>query len=158
MVSTVSYVLLGISVIYIILAFTSGFGYLTPAVLTGGGGFLLNGISRRMKVTGERYKKYIVLVVNHSQTSIDAIASAMGVPRNVAMADLQEMIKRGYFKGAYIDKANREIHIARPSTQPQQETQAIMPEKRIVNCQSCGADNIVVGRFGECEYCGSLLQ
>ena len=154
-----SYILMGFGVIYIILAFEDP-EMLIAAVLFGGGGILINWFARRTRRKGERYKKYISMVVNQNQTQIDNIASAAGVDYDTAMKDLQKMIDSGYFVGAYIDVAQREIILAKvaqdaipvtpDTTQPLQE--------RVVTCGSCGANNKISTQVGECEYCASPLQ
>ena len=160
-VARISYVLLGASVVYIVLAVNGGLSYLIPAALTGGGGLWLHFTSRNMRRTGERYKKYIALVVNHAQTSIDAIASAVGVSYHLAVADLQKMIDRGYFKGAYIDVVTREIHLTMPPAPFfafDAQAQHTAPQERILTCRSCGANNRVTTQIGACAYCGTPLQ
>jgi len=159
-VAIASYILMGMGVIYLIMAFEAP-GLLAAAVIFGGGGFLVNWFARKTKRTGERYKKYIALVVNQSQTSIDNIASAVGVSYEVAAKDLQKMIDSGYFTGAYIDMAQREIilaKIAHPQVYTPYTPSHAPIQERVVTCGSCGANNRVAGHIGECEYCGSPLQ
>jgi hypothetical protein len=82
--------------------------------------------------------------------------------------DLQKMIDVGYFYGAYIDVAQREIILAKPTVPqeaassyaqtPYAQAPQAQVQERIVSCKSCGANNRVMGQLGECEYCGSHLQ
>ena len=159
--SIVSFILMGMGAIYLIMAFTEDSSMIAAAIVFGAPGVWLFFKARKTKATGERYKKYISIVINQSQTSIDNIASAVGVTYEVATKDLQKMIDTGYFTGAYIDVTQREIVLAK--TAPQQVSAPSMPsavqvQERVVACGSCGANNRVTGQIGECEYCGSHLQ
>jgi len=161
---TMSFVLAGIGVlVFMNTVGRQGFGayyYLWAVALVGGGVWTFL-IARKMKANSERYKKYISIVVNQSQTSIDNIASAVGIAYETALKDLQKMIDAGYFMGAYIDVTQREIILAK-TAQPQESVSPVshpaQTQERIVGCKSCGANNRVAGQLGECEYCGSHLQ
>jgi hypothetical protein len=161
-ITVVSYILMGLGVIYLLISFAdNNRSVITAAIIFGGGGILINRFAKKTKLTGERYKKYISLVVNQNQSSIDNIASAIGIPYETAVKDLQKMINIGYFTGAYIDVAQRDIVLAKPAPQqiiaPSAATVGIAHE-RVVTCGSCGANNKVIGQIGECEFCGSYLQ
>jgi len=147
---------MGMGVIYLIMAFEDP-GMIAAAIIFDGGGVLVNWFARKTKREGERYKKYISLIVNQSQTSIDNIASAVGVTYEAAAKDLQKMIDAGYFVGAYIDVSQREIVLAKPA-QASAGSSVVQVQERVVTCGSCGANNRVMGQIGECEYCGSHLQ
>lgn len=155
-VAIISYILIGLGVIYL-----AGDMPLLAIFLIGAG-IWVNYISRKMKLTGERYKKYIVLIVNQSQTSIDNIASIVGLPYEAVMQDLQKMIDAGYFDNAHIDIGKREIVLVQ--AMPQQTSQIFVAQtqeqvqERLVTCESCGANNRILGQIGKCEYCDSLLQ
>lgn len=158
-VEMISYALMGFGVIYLLMAFNGSSTWLM-AIALGGGGVWVNMIARRMKSDGEKYKKYISIVVNQSQTSIDNIASMVGVSYETAVSDLTKMIDSGYFVGAYINESTREIVMAAAVQQPevlaQSNTQTLY---KVATCNSCGANNsVVVGRVAECEYCGSPVQ
>ncbi|MDR0293649.1 MAG: hypothetical protein LBH95_05795 [Oscillospiraceae bacterium] len=158
-VTVVSFILMGLGA-FIFLAALDGSTYtFFWAVALVGGGIWAFVLARRMKVDGERYKKYIAMIVNQSQTSVDNIASAVGVSYEIAVKDLQKMIDAGYFAGAYIDASQREIVLAK-NAPPQVSAgpSAVQVQERVVTCGSCGANNKVTGHTGECEYCGSYLQ
>ena len=168
----VSYILMGLGVIYFFAAVTGNVeetentmnaisAGILMLVMFSGGGVILNWFARKTKRAGERYKKYIALIVNQSQTSIDNIASAVGIPYDAVSKDLQKMIDSGYFVGAYIDTTQREIMLAKvapPQVSTSSAPSALQVQERVVICRSCGANNRVVGQIGECEYCGSPLQ
>jgi hypothetical protein len=157
-VMNISYLVMAIGAFYLITAISGSPGMFMPAILFGAGGFCMYKIALKIKATGERYKKYIVMIVNQSQTSIDNLASAVGVSYDEAVKDLQKMIDMGYFTGAYIDVSQREIILARP-TQQQANNAAVASEQvKLVSCRSCGANNrSYSGQIGECEYCGSPI-
>lgn len=158
-VTIISYVLIGFGVIYFLMAITEDIGMMMPALLFGGGGVWVNQIARKMKRSGERYKKYINLIVNHSQTNIDYIASTLELPYETVTQDLHKMIDLGYFADAYINSANREIILPQAGEpQPSQQTPDIQKQVSIITCNRCGAHNKVFEQFNECEYCNSPLQ
>ena len=156
----VSYILILLGVMYLIMAFSVDTIFLAGTVIFGGGGVIIYCFARKTKRTGERYRKYISLIVNQNQTSIDNIASAVGVSYNVTAKELQKMIDSGYFVGAYIDTTERDIVLAK-TAQPQASVSftpsTVQLQERVVVCGSCGANNKVIGQVGECEYCGSHL-
>ena len=158
-----AYILMGMGVICLLASLSEGSeGGTMYAVLLGATGVWLFFKAKKTKATGERYKKYIAMVVNQHHSSIDNIAAAVGVTYDVAVTDLQKMIDTGYFSGAYIDVTQREIIL--PKTTAQQISQpdsAILAqeEEKLSTCGSCGANNkVIVGRVAECEYCGNHLQ
>ena len=158
MVSILSYVLLGLGILYAIGSVGTGDGLSGTFVIWVVGGILLNVIARRMKATGKRYKEYIELIVNQSRRSIDYIATVVGVSYSTVVTELQKMIEIGYFTGAYIDEGIREIVLAQPSRQAMPQADANAQSKK-VTCSSCGAHGVVViGQVGQCEYCDSPLQ
>ena len=158
---TASYILMGIGAISLIVTFAGEEGAFLVALLFGGGGIVVNRLARKTMHAGDQYKKYIGLVVNQNLTSIDNIASALNISYETAVKDLQEMISKGYFVGAYIDTNLREIVLKKNEPQHEAESSAssaTQVQHRIVACGNCGANNRVVGQTGECEYCGSFLQ
>ena len=157
-IAIISYILMGLGVFYLLMAlYGRGGGSILFAIACGIGGFWINRVAKKTKATGEKYKQYISLVVNESQTSIDTIAALVGVPYEVAVQDLQSMINAGFFTGAYIDLSARVIALAQTQVVYQQQS-AVIVQERVVVCSSCGAHNRVIRQVGECEYCGSPLQ
>lgn len=161
-VTVMSFVLMGLGALIftrILGGSSDTYTFLTAFALIGGGIWVFF-IAKKMKIDGERYKKYIALVVNQNQTSIDNIASAVGISYDVAAKDLQKMIDTDYFHGAYIDVTQRVIVLAKSA--PQQILQAAVGtqiQEKAFACGSCGANNrITIGQIAECEYCGSPLQ
>lgn len=141
---------------------TALFGFLFYA----GGGALIIWESIKVKQSGERYKKYIDIVINQEQRTIENIASQMGLSYDQTVKGLQKMIDVGYFSGAYIDQANHEIVFPRrqqqvaENTYVQQSSSApSQPQQKAVKCPNCGGNNIItIGRICECDFCGSPIE
>jgi hypothetical protein len=164
-VAIISYVLFGLGVMYAIAAVTGEIQMLIMAILCICGGFWLRMTSKKMKETGERYRKYIDLIANQSIYSIDTIANLSGLSYEQVSADLRQMIEAGYFSGAYIDDLTRSIvlpqqHQATSHTAFEPVTQAAESSQRsVVVCSSCGAKgSVIAGQITLCEYCDSPLQ
>jgi uncharacterized membrane protein YiaA len=128
------------------------------------GGLAMILLGGRSKKQAERYKKYISIVINQNITSINNIAAAMPVTYEIAAKDLQKMIDRGYFSGAYIDANACEIVLPKnqgnvQGDQPPYEAAGPATVRmQVAVCKNCGANNqIPAGTIGECEYCGSPL-
>lgn len=125
---------------------------------------LLYRLHLRMKADGERYKRYISIIVNQEERLIASIASGAGVDATLVTADLEKMITLGYFKDAYIDFKNGMIVLPNIKTnlQIEEEEEARRLENtefKVVFCPSCGANGKVeVGKVGVCEYCDSYIQ
>ena len=119
-----------------------------------GGAFLIAGyISRKQ---AKSYKKYID-IINRYITSIETISATAGVPYETAKNDLQKMIEKGYFEGAYINDADREIVIRNQMYDNQNTNNA--NQYTTVTCKGCGATNkVAVNMVTECEYCGYQLS
>lgn len=122
-------------------------------------GLLLFGNS--MIKNARKYKKYLSIIVNQNMTSIDNIAAANTVSYDEAKKDIQKMIDKGYFSGAYINDGTRELVL------PQvKQTENIVQsnyeepvETKVVTCKNCGANNtVIVGKTSECEFCGSPIN
>ncbi len=138
---------------------TAAFGFLFYGI---GGGLIIWG-SIKVKQSGERYKKYIDIVINQNQTTIENIASLMGLSYDQTVKGLQKMIDVGYFEGTYIDHANHELVF--PERQQMDAAERTMGtsnsvlQQKTVKCPNCGGNNVIVaGRVCECDFCGSPIQ
>jgi hypothetical protein len=163
------------AVIYVIMAITGNVEInngssvvgtlIVGLVFYGGGGALMIYIAKKMEINAEKLKKYIAIVINNNQTSIDNIAAAVPVSYEEATKDLQKMIDTGYFENAYIDVSEREIVLTNKKKEQKYSSSNVQvdgtvdePQIKGAICRSCGANNKVVkGQICECEYCGSLL-
>ena len=159
----ISYVLLGMLIIYIIGVVTGSVeetedmdvlaGAIVAIIIFGGSGVWLHRFAKKAKIAGEKYRKYTPIVIKQNQTSLDYIASALGLPFDMVVNDLQEMIDNNYYAGAYIDLTLREIVI------PKKVQYSAPIQEIIVICEGCGATNKAASRqIIECEYCGLKLK
>jgi hypothetical protein len=124
-----------------------------------GGGIGLILIGNKNKRAARRYKRYITIISNQGITSIDELAAAVSVSYDAAVKDLQKMLDLGFFAGAYIDAARREILL--PENHPNAYETGDRPERKdtVVICKGCGANNkIGKNSVGECEFCGSPIS
>lgn len=138
---------------------TGVFGFLFYLV----GGVLMIYGSKKIKEAGERYKKYIYIVINQQQHTIENIASQVGLSYVATVKELQKMIDKGYFGGAYIDQDNHEIVLPNKTmgTLVEQDTvfASSAPKQKTVKCSNCGGNNIInIGQVCECDYCGSPIE
>jgi len=154
---------MGLGAIYFLMAVSGQPDMFIAFLIFGGGGVAVYLYARKTKIKGDHYRKYIAMVVNSNQRSIDIIANAAGVPYNVAVNDLQNMINDGYFSGAYIDVQQRQIVI--PQFQQPQPYQAppvqspVQSQPVVISCPGCGANSrLFPGQWVACEYCDTILQ
>ncbi|MCL2146338.1 MAG: hypothetical protein FWH52_00900 [Synergistaceae bacterium] len=136
---------------------------------------------------GKRDAIIYSLVTINNITSIDQIASTIGVTPNKAFKIIQNMINTSntlfdfandalLLKNAQIDHLNRKI-VLDPSSANRQRTIFKNPfaqikksismnnvsvsarQQRVVTCNGCGAENMVVeGLSAECAYCGASIN
>lgn len=161
----VGFVFLGFAIIYIFMVISGQMDDAwTAAAFFGIGGGVLVYAAKRLKMTGEKFKKYINIVINNNQTSIDNIAAAIPISYDKAAKDLQEMINKGYFSNAYIDVSNREIILPSYIKQQSERNGSLknnneQAKVKSVICKNCGGNNEVIeGQVCECEYCGSPIN
>ena len=161
----VGFVFLGFAIIYIFMVISGQMDDAwTAAAFFGIGGGVLVYAAKRLKMTGEKFKKYINIVINNNQTSIDNIAAAIPISYDKAAKDLQEMINKGYFSNAYIDVSNTEIILPSYIKQQSERNGSLknnneQAKVKSVICKNCGGNNEVIeGQVCECEYCGSPIN
>lgn len=141
---------------------------LTLIFLVIGGVFMIY-TSKKMQLQGEKFKKYISIVINNNETSIDNIASYMNVSCEEAVNDLKTMIDKGYFLNAYVDLGSREFVIRKREYEPininnressfNNEVKEEKPKIKVVVCRNCGGNNTILdGEVSECEFCGSPIS
>ena len=138
--------------------------------------FLLGGIllllrANKISKDAKNVKKYLMIIVNSGERKIDNIASAMGKGFDDTKRDIENMISKGFLKNAYINISTREVVLpnapvassvasttnvsqqttVRPTTTASYSRPVQAPQ--IITCECCGANNVVTGPIGECEYC-----
>ena len=116
--------------------------------------------AKKITANAEKYKKYIAIIINGNEFIIDNIAGAMSLPVNVVRKDLNDMIKNGYFQGAYINDSTNEIVLPRQSKVNDNDVESYdtpQVQPKVITCKCCGAQNKITTSGAECEYCGSPL-
>ena len=156
-----------VSIIVIIFGVFLMLGDLFVGIIFLAAGIVLNILSRRTKKKAARSRQYISLIANNRMTSLDEIASAVGLPFDTVTNDLNNMIREGYFTGLYLDIPGRKIVL--PQGAPAQHSAPTagfenapaaqnIPQPRVVECKGCGANATLMGAVGTCEYCGGPLH
>lgn len=133
-----------------------------------GAGYALMRVAKRIKTNAASIKQYLSIIVNGNVRQIDSIASKTGKSPQTVRKDIEQMINQGYLKNAYIDESLREVVLPTNSNSSSQNISNPManspiPNKapvqaRIISCKCCGANNTIIGDWGECEYCGAPLK
>ncbi|GEM_PF-1583919 len=72
-------------------------------------GFSLIFLGRKKRKDAEKLKKYIYIILTNKETSINNIAAAIPTSYKTAKKDVQNLIKKGYLAGIYINEATGEI-------------------------------------------------
>lgn len=143
------------------------------------GGILLLLRANKISKDAKNIKKYLMIIVNSGERKIDTIASAMGKGFDDTKKDIENMINKGFLKNAYIDESKREVvlpssknvasnvtpsinstpvfNAATPTSTSTSSYNRTAQAAQIITCPCCGANNVVVGPIGECEYCRSPL-
>lgn len=168
LIKIVGMVLCGFAAIGLISGLGAGFdgGTLFIVIAFGAGGLALLNHAKKTKKEAESVKKYLSIIVNGGERSLDAIASATGKQYDVVKTDIQKMIDKGFLKNAYLNENTREVVLATPSVKQEPvfyessyaESNYAAPQTRVVACPCCGANNTIYGEVGECEYCGSPIK
>ncbi len=119
------------------------------------GCFYLARIGYNNKNRAKATRRYVDIIVNQKQTSIDNIASIVDkTDVQQVMRELQDQINAGFLKGFAIDWSTREIK--RRTLAVTNSTPSGPPV--VFTCKACGAQNEVSNTNGsvKCEYCESL--
>lgn len=110
----------------------------------------------------EKNKKYISIIINEKQTSIDNIAVQIPTSYEEAYKDISNMINKGYLGQAYINDKEREVMFLKETLYNEENTQNqenVSIKTKSVICKNCGAQNkIIIGKASNCEYCDSQLE
>lgn len=142
-----------------------------------GGVLLYLGISTKHRIS--TFRKYVQFLSADPTNSLDNLAVKSGTSVEKVRKNLEKMIKKNYFDGAWIDNETNSIVLAGSTdqilaTKVMQNTQSIpreVTQKReepsapvgpvvmvSVKCKGCGA-MCTVPEHGsaECEYCGNTV-
>ena len=165
---------IGLAVLYILLGLTGGLeasdgSDATDALIIVslvccaiGGAFILHG--KKYMKKGKKFLKYVDIIGNSQNGSLDSIAAAYPCTYDEACSDLRVMLSIGMFPGCQMD-LNRRIFVSpflntavnnnvNNEVSSENYTQ---PSEKTVMCPSCGAMNKVSSSTSECEYCGNIL-
>lgn len=113
---------------------------ISSSLTAGGLTMLAVGISRRSKA--KRYNRYLSLIGDNEQISIDALAEAMPTSYSKACDDLQDMLEHGYLPTGHIDAGERELVLTSgglrkkkpaPKKTPKKTNPGILEEIRAIN-------------------------
>jgi len=145
--------------------------YMTLALFLGGGALLLvSGMNARKRY--KTYIRYISIIANRTQISIESIAATTKDSIQEVTEALRDMLKKGFYPGAYINENSKMLVLAnetvsRPAAVDLQKPvasneavshPAVSAQPSVKKCRGCGAVNTVIeGSHNECEYCGSPL-
>lgn len=128
-------------------------------------GVVLITIGQGTKRSAEKIKKYISIIINHGERSLTNIAAAIPTSYEACSKDLQQMIKKGYFNGAYINELSNQIIFPIENVLHEKIDTGLNNNKNanlemvVVSCTSCGANNkLAKGSVEECQYCGSFIS
>ncbi len=136
------------------------FGFVITAFFLGGGVFVIIK-ARKTKKAGQRYKKYLDLIVNQGYRKIDDMAGIVGLQYEEVLSDLDKMSDIGYLNNYYINIANREIGEKFIQNPVYANNQVVaQPVKTVsVKCPGCGANNVCTsGTVTDCDYCGTPIN
>ena len=103
-----------------------------------------------------QYKKYTRLIGSYRETPLDYIAESCDASQDKVVADLQEMIAKGYYVEAYFDY-NRGLFIVPRNTKQRDKTVIngnVKVEK--IACPFCG--KMIPRTLKFCYYCGGELN
>lgn len=110
----------------------------------------------------KKFHGYSAILDNNSETSLDILASSVGISVMKINKEIKDMIFLGLFPDAYVDNNNRLILGTKAVQQDNKEQPSASSEEKklvTVQCKGCGATNkIMIGAVGECEFCGSQIS
>lgn len=135
-------------------------------------GYVLRRVAKKTKKEAEEVKKYLAIIINGNIRQLDAIAAASGKPYDTVVKDVQKLIDRGFLKDAFLNTNTREVILNNAYTYAPEQisgttgastntaTNTPAPElaPKVITCSCCGANNMIIGKIGECEYCGAPIK
>ncbi len=117
------------------------------------GGYFLSRYGKKLQEPALRAQKYIEMIVIREMSSIDNIASELGLSDlNQVMNEIQQTIYTNHLSGYSVDRQLRII--SRSRTQEKKQSSANI-QRLSFKCAACGANNEGVSASGavRCEYC-----
>lgn len=106
------------------------------------------GIKRkRMRIN---FLTYVAQLSNSHIKTLDDLAATTGTSTEIVKKNIRFMIRKGFFKQAYIDETTNQLIFA------SQKTSDCV---NICICPQCGGTNkIPVGKIVHCEFCDTPIQ
>ena len=113
--------------------------------------FLIIRSARKTKALIADFRLYCAVFAQAPEKSIPDLAASLNIPREQAMARLQEMCRHGYFNG-FIDHVRQQMRFSVSSAAAKAGPQPV------VYCPGCGARNAVSHPGAHCQYCDAPLN
>ena len=155
------YVLGGVALLVIGLSTISDHTFWGLLMIVGGAAMFY--YSKNLADKADRNRKYIDLIVNQHEGSIDNIAGVCNIAYDKCVKELKYLQTVGVLSNVSIDETGRTVNLIQ--TQPQAERNvSILPpfaqaEEVTCTCQGCGAKVVVAkGTTVKCEYCDSPIS
>jgi hypothetical protein len=111
----------------------------------------------KYKKRWEKYNKYLSVLKNIPNGSIDKISSLMGNTYDEVCRDIKDMKKRNLLRNTYIDYNYKRI-VGPIIGIETRKNMASNLKIDVVKCINCGGINNLNETEGYCEYCGSPLE
>lgn len=101
----------------------------------------------------ELAEQYISILKNSNRKKISEISNIVGKTSEQVKKDIEEIIKKGYLPGTYINMSTNEIILPNEIN-----NRKVVKKEKILICNCCGAKNIVTEENVKCEYCNMPLE
>ena len=127
------------------------------------GGLALFYYSKRLTDMAGRNRKYIDLIVNQKEGSLDNIAGVCSVSYDKVVKELKYLQTVGVLSNIRLDEANRTVELIEQviSEKPVSINpfgQADTREEVSCKCPGCGATKVLIkGTSAVCEYCDTQI-
>ena len=100
---------------------------------------------------GLKYNKYRAAIENHNLLKVADIAKMIGLPEQIVIKDLLQMIVEGFFPELRFDAETKTLKL--------NDSAMAKLQSKAVRCESCGASvTVFEGKQNRCEYCNSALN
>lgn len=155
------YIIAGVALIVLGLAMITESTVYGILMIAGGGALLY--YSKTLTDKAARNRRYIDLIVNQKEGSIDNIAAVCNIPYDTAVKELKYLQTVGVLNNISIDEVNRTISLVEPkpnyTNNPLNTFAQAGPQEEVTcTCPGCGAKVLLVrGSSVQCEYCDSPI-
>lgn len=119
------------------------------------GGFLNLRKCFLQKAALAKYREYIPRLSDDPEKSTGKLAASMGVPVEKVEKHLEQLIKLGLIRNAYVDKAAHKLVLPDLGLYEKAPKTVMVP----VRCSCCcGTTSVPENTVGVCQYCGSPVS